>query len=69
MKANKESLEYTSLGITFAASVLLFWYLGTLIDAKFDTKYFQLIGIFLALIGMTYKLFLAVKKSNESKPH
>lgn len=67
MKPSSTSVQYTSLGITFVLTILLFWYVGTKIDAHFKTRIFQLIGIFLALGGMTYKLILVVKKSDESQ--
>jgi F0F1-type ATP synthase assembly protein I len=69
MKPNKTALEYTSLGMTFVITMLLFWYLGSLLDGHFGTRIFQLIGIFFALVGMTIKMINMVKKSGESNKH
>jgi hypothetical protein len=67
LKKNDSYAKYTTLGFTVVFSVLLFWYGGKKLDEYLGYKsLFQLIGIFLAIIGIFLKLFYTVKEINEN---
>lgn len=57
--------KYTSLGFYFVAAVLLYWYLGTLADDYFQTKWIQIIGLFIGITAGSIKLYYTVRELNE----
>lgn len=63
MKNPNEFFKYSSLGIEFAATVLIFIFLGLYFDKKFNTiPLFILIGSFVGFTGGIYLLLKAAKQ-------
>ena len=66
-KKNDNYTKYSTLGFTVVFSILLFWYVGKKLDEYFEFQtLFQIIGIFLAIIGIFVKLLYTVKEINEN---